>query len=292
MNSPEETQLADDLRHLVAGQPFAPDVDVIERRGRRLRQRGFAIRTLAGLGVLAVGVAGGLVATNHTSTTGKVADQPAVGTVRVETVAYVRQHIEAALNPAGYLIETRQNTSAIGAPSSMITVWTDPTTGKTMLLRGSGASKVAYWEHDYYKNRVLHWYQTQVNYGPRTWWVYDMHAAGPIQGAVPSGPVGGDYTPAAEVKAMLGKGVKIVGHPVVDGHHTVELSTTGPLKIVVWADSRTYQVVRTEKYFPAALHATPITANYYWVKRSAAMANLINNPQIPAGFTKVAYGAS
>jgi hypothetical protein len=47
---------------------------------------------------------------------------------------------------------------------------------------------------------VPHWYQTQVNYGPRTYWIYDMHAAGPVQGPEPSGPVGGDYDSPAQVK--------------------------------------------------------------------------------------------
>jgi hypothetical protein len=135
---------------------------------------------------------------------------------------------------------------------------------------------------------VLHWRQTQVNYGPRTWWAYDEHAAGPIDGPVPSGPVGGAYTPTSVVKQILRRGnAKIVGHPVVDGHRTIEISVvTGPVTNYLWADSHTYQVVRTKRVFPTALHAS-VTSDYYWTPSTAAQVQLINHPQIPAGFTQV-----
>jgi hypothetical protein len=83
-----------------------------------------------------------------------------------------------------------------------------------------------------------------------------------------------------------------VGHPYVDRHHTVELSIfAGSVKTyVIFADVRTYRVVRSIKYFNQASQAPPITANYQWVPRTPAMVRLINNPVIPAGFTQVAVG--
>ena len=120
-----------------------------------------------------------------------------------------------------------------------------------------------------------------------------MHAAGPVQGPVPSGAVGGDYDSPAQVKQWLDKGVgKIVGHPYVDGHHTVELSiSAGPVKtFVVFADVHTYQVVRTIDYFNQLPQSPPITADYTWVPRTPAMVKLVNNPVIPAGFTEVPVG--
>jgi len=171
----------------------------------------------------------------------------------------------------------------------MITSWTDPTTGNTMLLEGSGSSKLAYWEHDYYQNRILHWDQTQVNYGSRTWWNYNERASGPIQGQVPPGPVGGAVMSPAVVKELLAADGKIVGHPVVDGRHTVEIyvSFGKVLAYRIWADSHSYQVVRTVKYFLTIPGATPLRADYTWVPATAKMSNLINHPQIPAGFTRV-----
>jgi len=307
MKSPEETQLSDDLHRIVDGPPSTLDIDAIERSGQRQRRRSLAVRGLAGVAVLGVAVVGSLAAANHSGATGTVAGQAATRTaigkaaakpaspVKAETVAYVEKHIAAAASGLNnYLVKSRQNTSSVGTPSVEITIWTDPRTGNTMLQQGSGAGRLTYWEHDYFdSNRVLHWYQTQVNYGPRTYWIYDMHAAGPVQGPEPSGAVGGDYDSPAQVKQWLDQGVgTIVGHPYVDGHSTVELSiTAGSAKTyVIFADVHTYQVVRTIDYFNQAPQAQPITANYQWVPRTSAMVKLVNHPVIPAGFTQVPVG--
>jgi hypothetical protein len=310
MKSAEETQLSDDLHRLADGPPGTLDIEAIERSGQRQRRRGLAVRGLAGVAVLGVAVAGSLVAANHSGTpgnvagrasaqtaTGKTAAKPAVpaGPAKLETVAYVEKHIAAAASGLNnYLVKARLNTSSVGTPSVEITIWTDPRTGNTMLLQGSGAGRLTYWEHDYFDpHRVLHWDQTQVNYGPRTWWHYNMHAAGPVQGPEPSGAVGGDYDSPAQVKQWLDEGVgKIVGHPYVNGHRTVELSiSAGPVKTyVIFADVHTYQVVRTIDYFNQQSDAPPIKANYQWVLRTPAMVKLVNNPVIPAGYTQVPVG--
>jgi len=297
MNSPEETQLSDDLHRLVADPPCAVDVEAIERRGRGLRRRGFAVRGLAGLTVLGVAVGGSLALTGGTDRdASQASSRPSAAKAAVpakaETVAFVEKQIAAAaLNVNNYLVEAAQNTSSVGAPSVEITIWTDPRTGNTMLLQGSGASRLTYWEHDYFdSHKILQSDQTQVNYGPQTWWKYDMPGDGPVSGPVPKGPVGGNYVGPAQVKQWLDDGVaKIVGYPSVDGHHTVELSIwQGGVKThTIFADVRTYQVVRAIKYFN---QAPSIVANYQWVRRSPALVQLVNHPVIPAGFTQVAVG--
>jgi hypothetical protein len=302
MNSQDEIQLSDDLRHLVADPPFTPDVEAIGRRGRRQRRRGLAVRGLAGLTVAGVAVAGVAVGT-HGGTTRGVAGRTTTskpttkttGAATTETVAYVQKQIAAAALTVGhYLVKTRQNTSNVGSRPTEITIWTDPRTGNTLLLQGHGGGRLAYWEHDYFDSRrVMHWDQTQVNYGPRTWWTYNEHAAGPIQGKVPPGPVGGDYNTPAQIRQWLRQGVgHIVGHPYVDGHHTVELALVlgSVKKVLIFADIHTYQVVRTIDYFPSLPHAAPIKADYTWMPRSAAMVKLINHPRIPAGFSRVPVG--
>lgn len=82
-----------------------------------------------------------------------------------------------------------------------------------------------------------------------------------------------------------------MGYPVVDGRQTIELSVsmTGS-RFDFWVDSRTYQVVRTVKYFLGAMPFPPIRSDYYWAPASAAMVDLINHPLIPAGFTQVRVG--
>jgi hypothetical protein len=64
VNSPQETQLGRELRQLVSGQPFTPDIEAIGLRARQRHRRGLALRgaTAAGAAVLA---AGGLFAAVH-----------------------------------------------------------------------------------------------------------------------------------------------------------------------------------------------------------------------------------
>lgn len=206
----------------------------------------------------------------------------------------LRQRIDAAQHPTGYLVRTTATQAGAGGhgTSSVTTVWTDLATGSAMLQRGSGPARVANWERDYYQNRVLHWDQTQVNYGPRTWWTAADHASAPVRGPLPAGPAGGGYTPAGLVAAVLGKTAgTIVGHPVMDGRRTIELSVSLPqARFDIWADSRTYRVIRTVKYFLGAMRFPPITSDYSWVRASAAMVRLISHPQVPAGFAQVRVG--
>jgi hypothetical protein len=305
MKSAEETQLSEDLHRIVADQPFTLDVEAIEHRGRRQRRRSFAVRGLAGVAVLGVAAVGSLAAATHSGTTGKVASQAATGTpagqavakaaapAKAETVAYVEKRMAAAASGLNnFLVKSRENTAS--TPSEEITIWTDPRTGNTMLLQGSGAGRLSYWEHDYFdSHRVLHWDSTQVDYGPRTWWTQNQHTAGPVPGPLPQGAVDGDYNTPAQIEQWLNQGVgKIVGHPYVDGHHTVELSVSpGPAKtFVIFADVHTYQVVRTIDYFNQVPGGEPITADYQWVRRTAARVKLVNHPVIPAGFTQVPVG--
>jgi hypothetical protein len=286
MTSPEETALADTLRDLAGSPPFAidaADVAAIERRGRRRWQRALALRGLAGVAVIALATAGavGAVAAHGRTGTGG-AGTP--GTTRM--AGYVRQQIETAPSPANSLLEVRQTDSGAADPSGVDTIWTDPATGNIMLLDGSGQAKLAYWQHDYYKNKVLNEDGTQVNYGPRTWWTDDVLVGGPVKGPVPSGPAETGYFTPAEVKAYLARpGWKITGYPTVDGHSTVEISfSKDGLTDDIWADARTYEVVRTLRKFP---RLGTITQNYYWVPRSAAMTTLVNHPKVPAGFKEV-----
>jgi hypothetical protein len=76
VNSPQETQLGHELRQLVSGQPFTPDIEAIGLRARQRHRRGLALRgaTAAGAAVLA---AGGLLAAVHG--TGGTAAGPTAG---------------------------------------------------------------------------------------------------------------------------------------------------------------------------------------------------------------------
>ena len=97
MNSPQETQLGDELRQLVSGQPFTPDIEAIGLRARQRHRRGRALRgaTAAGAAVLA---AGGLFAAVHGTggtvagtAAGTTAPQAPAATSRLVTLAALIQ---------------------------------------------------------------------------------------------------------------------------------------------------------------------------------------------------------
>ena len=208
----------------------------------------------------------------------------------------LRQKIEAAQDPVGYLVKTTaaQQESGSSGSSTATIVWTDLATGNAMMQRGSGSARMASWEHDYYEDRVLHWDQTQVNYGPRTWWTAHDHANAPVSGPVPKEATEGGYTPAPLMDDVLGRATaKVAGYPVLGGIHTIELSASeSGSRFDFWVDGSTYRVLRSVKYFPATMPVPPVTFDYDWVQASAAMVNLINDPQVPAGFTQVQLNQS
>jgi len=294
MNTDQEIQLSDDLRRLADGEPFAPDLDAIERRGRARRQRGLAVRGGATLSVLALAAAGlalglrggpaGPAGPATTSTGGAVHSAP------IQTAAYVAAHAESALARIDRYI-VRDDERQTGNPA--FTIWIDPRTGRSYLVQGTGAGRLGAWGSTYLVRRVMHWRTTQVNYGPRTWWTQVIHAAGPIQGAAPAGPYGGAGGTPAQIKAMLSSGhYRIVGHQVINGRKTIGLK--GPWArgyMEVWVDAHTFQpvhvVIADFADQPGPLRHYKMVINESWVARSPALVQLTNRPAIPAGFRHV-----
>jgi hypothetical protein len=307
MNSSEETQLRDDLQRIVQTGALAPDLDAVEQRGRREQRRAVALRGLAGVGVAGIAVAGFLVAFRHPGAAGaapvavapaKTASGQRTASPQLDNVAYVRQQVDAARDPANSVVEMKQ--SGIDAGNPPETLWTDPATANEMMSWVSGGGKVVTWQHQYLDgHRVINLNDTQVNYGPRTWSYRTEEFSSPISGPAPTAPVNGvSYIPAASVKAMLAQGnVKIVGHPVVEGHRTVELTVSlgkqGKEEAnFFYVDSQTFQLVRLVRVFaPDSAHPASKTSDYIWVQRTPALTKLINHPQIPAGFTQVPTGS-
>lgn len=253
---------------------------------------------LAGLGLvwaacgLALTACGGASGTPAGHPAGPQA--PASHSAGPQTPVSLRARIDGAQYPAGYLLKTTSSQPGPRGkgPPSVTTVWTDPANDNAVMRQGSGPSRTANWERNYYQGRVLHWAQTQVNYGPRTWWAADAHANAPVKGAVPKGPVGGAYTPGAVVGQVLDKvPSQVVGYPVIDGRPTIELSATASeQKFDFWVDSGTYRVIRTEHDYLGALHIPSVTSDYDWVRSSPDLVKFINDPEVPSGFTRVQPG--
>ena len=305
MSSSEETQLRDDLRHIVQTGPPDLDLDAIERRGRREQRRAVGLRGLAAVGVAGIAVGGCLVGFRHPAAAGAkpVALLPATtapgqrataAAPQLDNVAYVVRQVAVARDPANSVVEMKQ--SGIDASNPPETVWTDPATANEVMSRVDDGGKVMTWQHQYLDSRrVINVDFTQVNYGPRTWSFFDENFGTPISGPAPTTPAAGvAYIPATSLKGMLAQGfVKIVGHPVVDGHSTVELSVSlgkqGKAEAnYFYVDSQTFQLIRLVRVFaPDSAHPASATSDYTWVKRTPALTELINHPRVPAGFTQV-----
>jgi hypothetical protein len=125
MNSSLETQLGRELRALAAGQPFAPDLDVIGRRARQRHRRGRAVRGAAAagaaLGAVAAGAAVVVAASSAPPPAGPAgpAARPAAPPSQLATLAALIQ-ASGRQQPAGawWLII---RTQAIGARHPYVT---------------------------------------------------------------------------------------------------------------------------------------------------------------------------
>jgi hypothetical protein len=302
MNSPQEAQLGDDLRHLASDHPFTPDLEAIRLRARQRHRRGLALRgaTAAGAAVLA---AGGLFAAVHGTggtaagtTAGKsVTTAGRSGTAapapRIETVAYVTQQVEAALaNVNNYIVYTDQVQTGPGGNSA--TIWTDPRTGNGYeISHDSSNGKSVAWLSTYLVNRVLTWKDVEADYSTRTWFTSVIHAAGPIQGST-AGATSTVMTPQ-EIKRWLDAGeLTIVGHQEVNGHQAIGLRqpwVDGYREL--WVDSKTFLPVRTIQADWAndkgPMKNEMLVDNETWLPRTKSLLDMVNHVHIPAGFTQV-----
>jgi hypothetical protein len=108
VNSPQETQLGRELRQLVSGQPFTPDIEAIGLRARQRHRRGLALRgaTAAGAAVLA---AGGLFAAVHgtggTAAGTTAAPAPAVKSKLISLAALIKARSGPLPGNASLVIE-------------------------------------------------------------------------------------------------------------------------------------------------------------------------------------------
>jgi hypothetical protein len=289
-----ESQLIDDLRVALddatarlGAQPGAAQRARAAGRRRRATRRLLAavpaVALAAGLVVLTQSGAAGPAARPGASAGPGTGPGATTSAPPVETAAYVAKQVESALaNASRYIVRTAQRYS----PGTADTQWSDPRTGSIYLVQGTGSRKQASWQSTYYAANVLHWRETDVDYASRTWLTFTQHAAGT------SSPSKGPEVPGgspAQVRQWLKAGTfRIAGHGYVNGHHTIELrAALGPVNLSIWADSQTFQVVRTIKSFTGGLKGNSIIENDSWLPRSAALVKLISHPQIPAGFTRV-----
>lgn len=292
MSTPREDQLTDELRRLVAWQPFTPDIEEITRRGRRLRRRRIIARGVTGLGLVAIAAAGAVIGTRGPAGSGAAAP-------RTETAAYVAARAKASLASApDYIIKVVQvkPVKTTQSPGGL-TLWTDPRTGNSYFVQGSGPGEQAVWTSPVRSGNVTLQRVTAVDYGRRIWSVQVIGAASQSQSVYHAGPqpepvplFKGD---PAQLKVLLGSGVyKMTATRDIGGHPAAVLRGpwgTGFLEI--WIDLQTFQPERFVEELspsqPAAPGSPAAVTDETWLPRTPALVNLINHPQIPPGFTRV-----
>jgi hypothetical protein len=259
------------------------DLVLAPGRGRAIVTRRRRQRAARGLlaGVPAIGaVAGGLAVAAHSgSTPATTAHRPST-----ETAAYVTRQVEAALGNAGsYIIETT-GTQPGGAT---FTADTDPVTfsSRQTVIAASGRSIT--WSRAGDAANTLHWHNTLVDYHSRTWFPVNLQAAAPMAGGPPTSGTDVQGGVPAQIKQDIEDGrLTIVGHGEINGHNAIELQSVTKKDAVtkIWADAQTCQPVRM---ITGGAGAGKVT-NIAWIRKSPALVQAVNNPQIPAGFTHVA----
>ncbi|HEV3360652.1 MAG TPA: hypothetical protein VG247_27885 [Pseudonocardiaceae bacterium] len=268
MNTEQEIQLSDDLRHLVANHRFQADPDSLLQRARQARRRGMATRGAAGIGVLAVAAAGAVIGFNGSDS--------GAGAPSVQDAAYVARQVSAALDSdANYVYRITDHGQG--------TVWyQDQVTMSQYWVYGSGNTRTEAWDSSPVIDHYTHLLDTTVNYKDRTYSTSDQKLNGYISGTPPK-----ETTFVERTKESIGKGDdKVVGTGDYQGHHVIKLSyAVDGQTSQMWVDSTSYQ--------PVYLITTDSdghqdTSDLAFLPRTSDLLHTMNTPRIPAGFTKVA----
>jgi hypothetical protein len=283
MSTRPEDQLTEELCRLVDWQPFTPNIEEITRRGRRLRRKRIALRGATGLGLVAVAATGALIGMRGQAGTGTAVP-------RTETAAYVAARAKVSLASApNYIIKIVREAPIAHAG---FTLWTDPRTGNSYLVQGSGPDKQAIWSSPVRSGNDRRQRVTIVDFGRRTWSVQVVSASPlgqPVFHAGPQPEFGGS---PAQVRALLGSGTyHIAATRQVGGHPAAVLrGPWGGGSLEIWIDLRTFQPERFVQEVPGGQPAAPgpptAVTDETWLPRTPALVDLINHPQIPPGFTQ------
>jgi hypothetical protein len=284
----EEARLGYELQHLVSSPPFRLDQADIERRAHRSRQHQLLTRGLAGVVALGVVAAGGAVISARPGAASlPVASSPA-GQVHTATLADVEKGITTSLDDIdNYVIKDTGVASGPHEPTSDSEMSVDARTGDLMETT-DGFNDWTY--NSYGSGHVLDLNQVAVYPQLHAYYWKTSKAVKPLSG-YPLGAYGDALIPSPQqFKQLLNGGTaKIIGYTEINGHKAVGLSVTkSGVTTQLWANTTTYQVVRTVSAYQLAKgDVTHQTNNYAWLPRSASLLKQMTTPVIPAGFKRL-----
>lgn len=279
MNTDEETRLSDELRQLVARPPLALDLAEIERRAHRSRRGQLAGRALAGVAALGVVAAGGVFINAQTGP-----GNSSTGTSQITTVADVEHGITDSLNNINNYV-VKGVSYEQGYPGKS-TVWVDARTGDIMET-GDGMNVWIY--NSYGKGHTLELTNAAVYPQMRSYYLKTQKAAKPLSDYKLSATGDAQVPSPAQFKQLLDGGTaKLLGYAEIDGHKAVGLSVTNSGQTTkLWADTTTYEVIRTSGTLTAGTSAITSTEDFTWLPRTASLLKQMTTPVIPAGFKQL-----
>jgi hypothetical protein len=288
MKSQQEILLSEDLHHIVASQPFAPDVAAITARARQLRRRATAIRGAAGLGAAAGVTAVALVVSGVVSLP---ASHPRLNQAQAGSALSGSGPASSAPAPSVHTIEARTiaAVTGIGADSVLRTVvrtgddvnrftadQPDQVSAYVHYVRGRKANEVvtrqAPGQSGVYQMRV-------VNYSVRTWsqHVFRGMAASPIPN--PARNYLTVFKPSANGR------VRFVGSGTVNGVPAYKISFTA----LDSTQSTGFDWISKATYLPIkGTSPGGVTVTYRW-SGAGSVRGASLWPSVPAGFARVPF---
>lgn len=288
MNPEQETELGRELRRLVTGHTFDTDVETDVRElkllGHRARRRVRVVRGVVGVGVVALAAGAAFAGLHGNSVTAP--PQASAGKAPAphpQTVAYVIQRTSAALDDANDYILQLSWYKSVGKTLE------DEQTGAVYETPDSSGTEV--WMSDKVAGNVDHFSQTLVNHQARTWSkLVDDSAILPGAASQPSRDAA--FGTPAQVKRALNSGTfTIIGQGDDHGRQVIKLKAVNTTRTgidvdQVWVDARTYQPV----HVVISWKGQEVDIDEAWLPRAADTVNMINNPQVPAGYRQVSAG--
>lgn len=249
------------LREEVADIEAAPGLGAVIRRRHVRRAWAYRAAIAAPTAVAVAALAAGLTAQR----------QPADADAQLRNVAYVTTHTVEALD--------RMSTSVFWEHTDWSDLWSDLTTGRTLMVIESNGARTRAELSSGGSNLV-------VDYTRRIWWTEDSRVPAPSGSTPPNRKM--RFLDPQHLRDELAAGdIRVVGTTTVDGRKLVRLQMTVPNDLgnrsEMWVDPSTFLPNRSVDYTANKVDGV---FKYQWLTRNQQHLDLIRL-EPPAGFTHV-----
>jgi hypothetical protein len=281
---------SDDIRrHLEsATDDVTPPDDLLAGLRRRYTRRVVARRTAAIATPLAIAAAVAVPVAAQSGGTGSVSQAHAPATTRpaVHDVAYVVKHASEALRTEDliqYTVQASNSDAKNHLAPSRLWRYKDKIRALTATAAGSPI----------YDTSTSSTGGRTVSYPDKAWWSIGRNTL-PDPSQKDPNRFGPPATPEQVRKQLADSTLKLIGHEVVNGRHTLHVRGeydfhkpgVKPVGYNLWVDQKTYLPVRSIDTVTAVSGHFRTQVDYQWLAPTAAnLAKLTNH--VPAGFKRL-----